>query len=72
MDKSKKQIKTIDEYIVACPTAIQNALQKLRKAILSAAPGAEEGISYQMPVFRQNGNLVYFGAFKNHIGFFPT
>ena len=72
MDKSKKHIKTIDEYIAACPVSIRKSLEKLRQTILNAAPGAEEGISYQMPVFKQNGNLVYFGVFKNHIGFFPT
>ena len=47
-------------------------MEKLRLTILNAAPKAEEGTSYQMPVFKQNGNLVYFGVFKNHIGFFPT
>ena len=72
MDKSKRNIKTIDEYIAACPPEIKETLEKLRQTILNAAPEAEEGISYQMPVFKQNGNLVYFGAFKNHIGFFPT
>jgi uncharacterized protein YdhG (YjbR/CyaY superfamily) len=63
---------TIDEYIVSFPKNIQVILQKLRLAICEAAPDAEETISYQMPAFKQNGVLVYFGAFKNHIGFFPT
>ena len=72
MDKSKKQINSIDKYIAACPVEFRESLEKLRRTILNAAPGAEEGISYKMPVFKQNGNLVYFGAFKNHIGFFPT
>jgi uncharacterized protein YdhG (YjbR/CyaY superfamily) len=64
--------KTIDEYIAAFPPDIQTRLQQLRAAIHEAAPEAEETISYQMPAFKQNGVLVYFAAFKNHIGFFPT
>ncbi len=44
----------------------------MRATIAKAAPGAEEGISYGIPVFKLHGNLVYFGGFKNHIGFFPT
>ncbi len=64
--------KTIDEYIASFPKNIQDILQQLRCAIREAAPQAEETISYQMPAFKQNGVLVYFAAFKNHIGFFPT
>jgi uncharacterized protein YdhG (YjbR/CyaY superfamily) len=63
---------TIDEYIATCPKEIQPKLQELRKIIKDAAPDAEEKISYQLPVFFQNGPLVYFGASKNHIGFYPT
>ncbi len=62
----------IDEYIATFPPDIQTLLCQLRAAIHEAAPEAEETISYQMPAFRQNGVLVYFAAFKNHIGFFPT
>lgn len=64
--------KTIEEYIASFPPNIQTLLRQLRAAIHEAAPGAEEAISYQMPAFKQNGVLVYFAAFKNHIGFFPT
>ena len=64
--------KSIDEYIASFPQNIQSILQELRQAIHEAAPNAEETISYQMPAFKQNGVLVYFAAFKNHIGFFPT
>lgn len=64
--------KTIDEYITTYPPDIQTLLQQLRAAIHEAAPEAEETISYQMPAFKQNGVLVYFAAFKDHIGFFPT
>lgn len=47
-------------------------LQKMRMTIQEAAPDAEETISYQMPTFRQEGNLVHFAAYKKHIGFYPT
>jgi uncharacterized protein YdhG (YjbR/CyaY superfamily) len=63
---------SIDEYISAFPEDIQEKLQNIRLTIREAAPDAEETISYQMPAFRQNGILVYFAAFKNHISFFPT
>jgi uncharacterized protein YdhG (YjbR/CyaY superfamily) len=68
----KQQYKTIDEYIAASPEDIQATLQKLRRVIQAAAPEAQEVISYSMPAFKQNGILVYFAAFKKHIGFFPT
>jgi len=72
MKSSKAGFTSIDEYIATCPTEIQKTLQELRATIKAAAPGAEEKISYQMPAFALKGNLVYFAAFKNHIGFFPT
>ncbi|EMJ86130.1 iron chaperone [Leptospira kirschneri] len=71
--KSKKlNFKNIDEYINLFPEDVQDKLRKLRSAIRKAAPNAEEKISYQMPVFALNGNLVYFAAYKKHIGFYPT
>lgn len=63
---------TIDEYIAAYPKDVQAQLQKLREAVRSAAPKAEETIKYKMPTFMLDGNLVYFAAFKSHIGFFGT
>lgn len=63
---------TIDEYIATFPKDVQKILQELYKTIKAAAPEAEERISYQMPTFALNGNLVHFAAFKNHIGFYPT
>jgi uncharacterized protein YdhG (YjbR/CyaY superfamily) len=63
---------TIDEYIAGFPVEIQEKLQKIRETIRNAAPDAQEKISYQMPTFFQEGNLVHFAAFKNHIGFYPT
>ena len=63
--------KTIDEYINNFPEDIQIILEKIRQTIRKAAPEATEAISYQMPAFKLNGNLVWFAAFKNHIGFYP-
>jgi uncharacterized protein YdhG (YjbR/CyaY superfamily) len=68
----RKSYENIDEYIAGFPEDIQSKLQQLRKAIKKAAPQAQETISYGMPAFKLNGVLVYFAAFKNHIGFFPT
>lgn len=63
---------TIDEYIADCPERVQGKLHELRNAIKTAAPEAFEKISYQMPTFFLQGNLVHFAAHKNHIGFYPT
>jgi len=68
----RKPSKTIDDYIATYPKKVRIFLEAMRKAIRLSAPGAEETISYQIPAFRLNGNLVYFAAFKNHIGFYPT
>ena len=62
---------TIDEYIAGFPSDVQAILEKIRLTIRQAAPDAKETIKYQMPTFTLNGNLVYFAAFKNHIGFYP-
>jgi uncharacterized protein YdhG (YjbR/CyaY superfamily) len=72
MDSKKVGFTSIDEYIAAFPAEIQIVLEELRATIKAAAPDAEEKISYQMPTFALNGNLVHFAAFKNHIGFYPT
>ena len=68
----RKQFKNIDEYIAAFPGDIQEKLESIRQVIKKAAPQAQEAISYGMPAFKQKGILVYFAAFKDHIGFFPT
>jgi uncharacterized protein YdhG (YjbR/CyaY superfamily) len=62
----------IDHYISAFPKDIQKQLEAVRKAIRKGAPEAEEVISYSMPAFKYFGILVYFAAFKSHIGFYPT
>jgi len=62
----------IDEYIASFPKDTQEILEKVRTTIRQAAPDAEETIKYQIPTFTLKGNLVHFGAFKKHIGFYPT
>src|SRR5512136_1418551 len=71
MCASKRKFKSIDEYIDASPRNVRDVLQELRQTIKVAAPEAEETISYQMPAFKLNGVLVWFAAFKNHVGFYP-
>ena len=72
MESGSAGFKTIDEYIQSFPPELRSPLEELRAAIRAAAPGAVEKISYQMPAFALNGILVYFAAFRRHIGFFPT
>ena len=72
MKTARKELKTIDEYISIQEESKQIGLQKIREIIKKVAPKAIEGISYQMPVFKENGNLVYFAASKKHYGFYPT
>jgi uncharacterized protein YdhG (YjbR/CyaY superfamily) len=70
--EQKKRISTIDEYIRSFPKEVQKKLEIIRKLIRKLAPEAQEKISYQMPTFYLNGNLIHFAAFKNHIGLYPT
>jgi uncharacterized protein YdhG (YjbR/CyaY superfamily) len=72
MTTANKQIASIDEYIAAFPPEIQAKLEEMRAIVKAAAPKATEKISYQMPTFFLEGNLVHFAAFKQHIGFYPV
>ncbi len=72
MKSAKKSFKNIDEYFSTVPENVRIKLQQIRETIHKAAPKAEEVISYQIPAFKQYRVLVYFAAFKDHIGFFPT
>ena len=66
-------INTIDEYIAQFPEDVQEKLQQVRAIVRKAAPATEEKIGYGIPTFTLNGkNLVHFGGFKNHIGFYPA
>ena len=64
--------KTIDKYIKDSPKNVQTILKKIRTTIRKTAPKAEETISYGIPTFKLNGNLVHFAGYKSHIGFYPT
>ncbi|MDF2541552.1 MAG: hypothetical protein K0S47_1270 [Herbinix sp.] len=70
MEEKKVTYQTIDEYIALFPTEIQEIMENLRRVIKEAAPEATEKISWQMPTFFLQGNLVHFAAFKRHIGFY--
>jgi uncharacterized protein YdhG (YjbR/CyaY superfamily) len=72
MSKERKKFETINEYIHTFPQTVREILEDLRKIISEAAPNAEETISYNIPTFKLNGNLVHFAAYKKHIGFYPT
>ena len=72
MTSVKMTFKNIDEYISIQTPEVQVLLEQMRITIKKAAPKAEEIISYNMPAFKYHGMLVYFAAFKNHIGFYAT
>lgn len=71
MKRRVVECRSIDEYIAAFPPGVQAILRKIRATAAAAAPDASEKISYRMPAFVQDGILIYFAAFKNHIGVFP-
>jgi uncharacterized protein YdhG (YjbR/CyaY superfamily) len=71
MKTKQNQPTTIDEYIADFPRDVQPLLEKVRAAIRKAAPNATEAISYQMPTFKQEGNLIHFAGYDHHIGLYP-
>ncbi len=72
MSPDMKNVHTIDEYIKTYPKETQVVLEQLRQTIQKAAPEAKESIAYGIPTFKLHGNLVHFGGYKNHIGFYPA
>ena len=72
MKATLTKFKTVDEYLSALPANTKLILKEVRKTIKQAAPQAEELISYNIPAFTLHGRLVYYAAFKNHIGFYPV
>lgn len=69
----KVDFKSVDDYIRIFPREVQSALENIRAIILEEAPQAVEGISYGMPGYKHNGKpLVYFAAYKHHVGFYAT
>ena len=71
MSQPKAAPITIDEYIAGYPPEVQKMMHELRAFIRSLVPQAGEKIGYGIPTFTLHGNLVHFGGFKNHLGFFP-
>ena len=71
MATSQASPTNIDDYIAQFSPEVQETLEEIRLTIRRAAPDAQETISYQIPAFTLNGALVYFAAFKSHIGFYP-
>lgn len=69
-DQQQKPAKNLDEYLAAAPEDVRPVLEKLRRTIRAAAPKAEEVISYQIPMFKYHGPLVFFAAFRNHCSFY--
>jgi uncharacterized protein YdhG (YjbR/CyaY superfamily) len=67
-----KEAANIDDYIADFPEDVQKKLNQIRSAIRKAIPKAEEAIKYGIPTYVLNGNVVHFGGFKNHIGFYPA
>lgn len=69
----RSDFKSVDQYISTFPEDTKKLLEIVRKTIKKVAPRAQEGISYQIPVFKLNGNyLIYFAGFKNHISIYPA
>ena len=66
------EIKTIDDYITEFADPVQKLLRQMHSVIKEEAPEATEAISYAMPTFKLNGNLVHFAGYKSHIGFYPA
>lgn len=62
---------TVDEYIAGFTPGVAAILEAVRRTVRQAAPEAQETISYRMPAFVQSGVLVYFAAFKRHVGLYP-
>jgi len=71
MESSRNAPKSVDEYIAGFSPEVQAILRRVRQVVREAAPQAREVISYRMPALKQNGILVYFAAFKGHIGLYP-
>jgi uncharacterized protein YdhG (YjbR/CyaY superfamily) len=71
MESNRATHRNIDEYIASFSPEVRAILEKIRLTIRNSAPDAQETISYRMPMFRMKGVLVYFAAFKKHIGLYP-
>jgi uncharacterized protein YdhG (YjbR/CyaY superfamily) len=72
MKAATTKFKTVDDYIATFPASTRKILQQVRTTIKTAAPQAEDVISYNMPASKLHGILVYYAAYEKHIGFYPT
>lgn len=66
-----KKSSTVDQYLARIPEPFRDALERLRGLIRKAAPGAEEALSWGMPVFKYKRLLAGYAGFKAHLSFFP-
>ena len=71
MEDKRPHPTNIDDYIAGFPPDVRAILERIRATIRKVAPNARETISYRIPAFTLNGALVYFAAFKHHVGFYP-
>lgn len=71
MNPDQTKPATVDEYIAGFAPDVRAILERVRQVARDAAPQAQEVISYRMPALRLNGILIYFAAFKGHIGLYP-
>jgi uncharacterized protein YdhG (YjbR/CyaY superfamily) len=70
---AKTGFKSVDEYLTTHPEAVQASLRRVRSAIRKALPGADEGISYQIPTYKLHGAyVVYFAGWKQHYSLYPA
>ena len=73
MEMAKTDYQSVDDYIAAQPKRTQPVLARVRATIRKALPGATEGISYQIPVYRLDGAMVlYFAGFQQHYSIYPA
>lgn len=72
MKTMRKTYESIDEYIASYPPPIQRTLRQVRLTIRKVAPDAQEVMKYGIPTFVYHENLVHFGGFQKHLGFYPT
>jgi uncharacterized protein YdhG (YjbR/CyaY superfamily) len=72
MKVMRKNYQSIDEYIASFPPSIQRTLRRVRLTIRKVAPDAQEAMTYGIPTFVYHENLVHFGGFQKHLGFYPT
>jgi uncharacterized protein YdhG (YjbR/CyaY superfamily) len=69
---AKTDFKSVDEYIATFPAPVQEGLQSIRRVLRAAVPDGEEGISYQIPVMKFHGSVLFFSGWKDHYSIYPA